>query len=81
MYVYKSVIIKNEIYYYILADNVTMQFHAYSYKYFLNRGNSKYHYYGIRIQPNSPLNALVDHEIQGAMRQSPSAHKRYVIKQ
>ncbi|XP_028412989.1 transcription factor RFX3-like isoform X3 [Dendronephthya gigantea] len=39
------------------------------------RGNSKYHYYGIRIQPNSPLNALVDHEIQGAMRQSPSAHK------
>lgn len=24
------------------------------------RGNSKYHYYGIRIKPNSPLNALQD---------------------
>ncbi|XP_046844164.1 transcription factor RFX3-like [Xenia sp. Carnegie-2017] len=39
------------------------------------RGNSKYHYYGIRIKLNSPLNALVDNDIPGAMRQSPSTHK------
>ncbi|XP_074611964.1 DNA-binding protein RFX2-like isoform X2 [Acropora palmata] len=39
------------------------------------RGNSKYHYYGIRIKPSSPLNALSD-ESQVAMRQSPSTQKR-----
>lgn len=39
------------------------------------RGNSKYHYYGIRIKPSSPLNALSD-EAQVAMRQSPSTQKR-----
>ena len=40
------------------------------------RGNSKYHYYGIRIKPSSPLNQLSDHDSQVAMRQSPSAQKR-----
>ncbi|XP_031558345.1 DNA-binding protein RFX2-like isoform X2 [Actinia tenebrosa] len=39
------------------------------------RGNSKYHYYGIRIKPNSPLNALAD-DSQVALRQSPSTQKR-----
>ncbi|KAL9950553.1 hypothetical protein ACROYT_G043066 [Oculina patagonica] len=39
------------------------------------RGNSKYHYYGIRIKPSSPLNALSD-DAQVAMRQSPSTQKR-----
>lgn len=39
------------------------------------RGNSKYHYYGIRIKPSSPLNALSD-DSQVAMRQSPSTQKR-----
>ncbi|XP_068726666.1 DNA-binding protein RFX2-like isoform X1 [Montipora capricornis] len=39
------------------------------------RGNSKYHYYGIRIKPSSPLNALSE-ESQVAMRQSPSTQKR-----
>ena len=40
------------------------------------RGNSKYHYYGIRIKPSSPLNQLSDHDSQVAMRQSPSTQKR-----
>ncbi|XP_032241540.2 DNA-binding protein RFX2 isoform X3 [Nematostella vectensis] len=39
------------------------------------RGNSKYHYYGIRIKPSSPLNALTD-DAQVALRQSPSTQKR-----
>ncbi|CAH3144394.1 unnamed protein product [Porites lobata] len=40
------------------------------------RGNSKYHYYGIRIKPSSPLNQMSDHDSQVAMRQSPSTQKR-----
>lgn len=42
------------------------------------RGNSKYHYYGIRIKPSSPLNALTD-DTQVALRQSPSTQKRYLL--
>ncbi|XP_013412050.1 DNA-binding protein RFX2 isoform X3 [Lingula anatina] len=34
------------------------------------RGNSKYHYYGIRIKPTSPLNQFTDDQTM-AMRQQP----------
>lgn len=34
------------------------------------RGNSKYHYYGIRIKANSPLNQFTDDQTM-AMRQQP----------
>eukprot|EP00112_Aurelia_sp_Birch-Aquarium-sp1_P006269 Seg1694.8 transcript_id=Seg1694.8/GoldUCD/mRNA.D3Y31 product="Transcription factor RFX3" protein_id=Seg1694.8/GoldUCD/D3Y31 len=38
------------------------------------RGNSKYHYYGIRVKPNSPLARLTD-DTQVAMRQQPNPQK------
>ncbi|XP_076815001.1 DNA-binding protein RFX2-like isoform X3 [Clavelina lepadiformis] len=42
------------------------------------RGNSKYHYYGIRIKGNSPLNRLHDEINYIAMRQQSTNHaKRY----
>ena len=34
------------------------------------RGNSKYHYYGIRIKASSPLNQFTDDQTM-AMRQQP----------
>ncbi|XP_067137889.1 transcription factor RFX3-like isoform X6 [Centruroides vittatus] len=34
------------------------------------RGNSKYHYYGIRVKPNSPLNQITD-DVTTALRQQP----------
>eukprot|EP00105_Crassostrea_gigas_P018508 XP_011436654.1 PREDICTED: DNA-binding protein RFX2-like isoform X4 [Crassostrea gigas] len=37
------------------------------------RGNSKYHYYGIRIKANSPLNQITDNETM-AIRQQPMYH-------
>lgn len=37
------------------------------------RGNSKYHYYGIRIKANSPLNQFTDNETM-AIRQQPMYH-------
>nr|CAB3265546.1 RFX1/2/3 regulatory factor X [Phallusia mammillata] len=39
------------------------------------RGNSKYHYYGIRIKANSPLNRLQDEINCIAMRQQSSLHR------
>lgn len=39
------------------------------------RGNSKYHYYGIRVKPNSPLARLTD-DTQVALRATPSTSKR-----
>lgn len=41
----------------------------------VNRGNSKYHYYGIRVKPNSPLARLTD-DTQVALRATPSTSKR-----
>lgn len=38
------------------------------------RGNSKYHYYGIRVKPDSPLARLTD-DTQVAMRQQPNPQK------
>ncbi|XP_078484876.1 regulatory factor X isoform X11 [Ciona intestinalis] len=40
------------------------------------RGNSKYHYYGIRIKGNSPLNSLQEEISYIAMRQQPSSHTK-----
>ena len=39
------------------------------------RGNSKYHYYGIRVKPDSPLARLTD-DTQVAMRQQPNPQKK-----
>ncbi|XP_068177488.1 MHC class II regulatory factor RFX1-like isoform X2 [Antennarius striatus] len=39
------------------------------------RGNSKYHYYGLRIKSGSPLLRLMDDRQHLAMRQQPFAHK------
>jgi len=39
------------------------------------RGNSKYHYYGIRVKANSPLARLTD-DTQVALRAQPSTSKR-----
>ncbi|XP_048108886.1 DNA-binding protein RFX2 [Alosa alosa] len=40
------------------------------------RGNSKYHYYGIRIKPDSPLNRLQEDSQYMAMRQQPVHQKQ-----
>uniref|UniRef100_A0AAY4DYA1 DNA-binding protein RFX2 n=1 Tax=Denticeps clupeoides TaxID=299321 RepID=A0AAY4DYA1_9TELE len=40
------------------------------------RGNSKYHYYGIRIKPDSPLNRLQEDTQYMAMRQQPVHQKQ-----
>ena len=43
------------------------------------RGNSKYHYYGIRIKANSPLNQFTDDQTM-AMRQQPLYNaKKWVL--
>jgi len=42
------------------------------------RGNSKYHYYGIRIKPDSPLNTFPQDEIV-AIRSAPNQQRRYVF--
>ncbi|XP_064136449.1 DNA-binding protein RFX2 isoform X4 [Loxodonta africana] len=39
------------------------------------RGNSKYHYYGIRLKPESPLNRLQEDTQYMAMRQQPMHQK------
>lgn len=39
------------------------------------RGNSKYHYYGIRVKPDSPLNRLQEDTQYMAMRQQPVHQK------
>ncbi|XP_058137991.1 DNA-binding protein RFX2 isoform X4 [Dasypus novemcinctus] len=39
------------------------------------RGNSKYHYYGIRLKPDSPLNRLQEDVQYMAMRQQPVHQK------
>lgn len=39
------------------------------------RGNSKYHYYGIRLKPDSPLNRLQEDTQYMAMRQQPTHQK------
>ncbi|XP_053158894.1 DNA-binding protein RFX2 isoform X2 [Hemicordylus capensis] len=39
------------------------------------RGNSKYHYYGIRLKPDSPLNRLQEDTQYMAMRQQPIHQK------
>ncbi|XP_069703475.1 DNA-binding protein RFX2-like isoform X2 [Periplaneta americana] len=41
------------------------------------RGNSKYHYYGIRVKPGSTLNQLSEDGTSSAVRQQPSSQKRY----
>uniref|UniRef100_A0A8D3D3H9 DNA-binding protein RFX2 n=1 Tax=Scophthalmus maximus TaxID=52904 RepID=A0A8D3D3H9_SCOMX len=40
------------------------------------RGNSKYHYYGIRVKPDSPLNRLQEDTQYMAMRQQPVHQKQ-----
>ncbi|XP_028301410.1 DNA-binding protein RFX2 isoform X2 [Gouania willdenowi] len=40
------------------------------------RGNSKYHYYGIRVKPDSPLNRLQEDTQYMAMRQQPVQQKQ-----
>uniref|UniRef100_A0A673JKC8 DNA-binding protein RFX2 n=1 Tax=Sinocyclocheilus rhinocerous TaxID=307959 RepID=A0A673JKC8_9TELE len=40
------------------------------------RGNSKYHYYGIRLKPDSPLNRLQEDMQYMAMRQQPFHQKQ-----
>ncbi|XP_071655687.1 DNA-binding protein RFX2 isoform X4 [Patagioenas fasciata] len=40
------------------------------------RGNSKYHYYGIRLKPESPLNRLQEDTQYMAMRQQPVHQKQ-----
>ncbi|XP_066507016.1 transcription factor RFX3 isoform X2 [Hoplias malabaricus] len=40
------------------------------------RGNSKYHYYGIRVKPDSPLNRLQEDMQYMALRQQPVQHKQ-----
>ncbi|XP_070600015.1 DNA-binding protein RFX2 isoform X1 [Erythrolamprus reginae] len=40
------------------------------------RGNSKYHYYGIRLKPESPLNRLQEDAQYMAMRQQPALQKQ-----
>ncbi|XP_059378942.1 DNA-binding protein RFX2 isoform X5 [Carassius carassius] len=40
------------------------------------RGNSKYHYYGIRLKPDSPLNRLQEDTQYMAMRQQPVHQKQ-----
>jgi regulatory factor X 1/2/3 len=44
------------------------------------RGNSKYHYYGIRIKPDSPLNTFPTDDSVVAIRQPPQSAQRYVYK-
>lgn len=39
------------------------------------RGNSKYHYYGIRIKPNSPLNHFVE-DAGFSLRHYPNYHRQ-----
>jgi len=45
------------------------------YFFFFYRGNSKYHYYGIRVKPNSPLARITD-DTHVALRATPSSSKR-----
>ncbi|MGH0161457.1 UNVERIFIED_CONTAM: hypothetical protein FKN15_063731 [Acipenser sinensis] len=40
------------------------------------RGNSKYHYYGLRIKANSPLLRLIEDQQHLAMRQQPFSQKQ-----
>lgn len=42
------------------------------------RGNSKYHYYGLRIKSGSPLLRLMDEQQHMAMRQQPFAQKNRI---
>uniref|UniRef100_A0A3Q2YRV3 DNA-binding protein RFX2 n=1 Tax=Hippocampus comes TaxID=109280 RepID=A0A3Q2YRV3_HIPCM len=44
------------------------------------RGNSKYHYYGIRVKPDSPLNRLQEDTQYMAMRQQPVHQKQRSFK-
>ncbi|GFG33837.1 hypothetical protein Cfor_11041, partial [Coptotermes formosanus] len=41
------------------------------------QGNSKYHYYGIRVIPGSALNQLSEDGTSSNVRQQPSSQKRY----
>uniref|UniRef100_A0A3B5LL91 DNA-binding protein RFX2 n=1 Tax=Xiphophorus couchianus TaxID=32473 RepID=A0A3B5LL91_9TELE len=43
----------------------------------LGTGNSKYHYYGIRVKPDSPLNRLQEDTQYMAMRQQPVHQKQF----
>uniref|UniRef100_A0A673K9S6 MHC class II regulatory factor RFX1-like n=1 Tax=Sinocyclocheilus rhinocerous TaxID=307959 RepID=A0A673K9S6_9TELE len=43
------------------------------------RGNSKYHYYGLRIKSNSPLHRLVEDQQHLAMRQQPYSQKQRCV--
>ncbi|KAL2087008.1 hypothetical protein ACEWY4_018067 [Coilia grayii] len=42
------------------------------------RGNSKYHYYGLRIKAGSPLLRLMEDQQHLAMRQQPFTHKQRI---
>uniref|UniRef100_UPI0037E9B17A MHC class II regulatory factor RFX1 n=1 Tax=Semicossyphus pulcher TaxID=241346 RepID=UPI0037E9B17A len=42
------------------------------------RGNSKYHYYGLRIKSGSPLLRLIDEQQHMAMRQQPFSQKNRI---
>ncbi|TSK18044.1 MHC class II regulatory factor RFX1 [Bagarius yarrelli] len=43
------------------------------------RGNSKYHYYGLRIKSSSPLHRLMEDQQHLAMRQQPFSHKHRCV--
>lgn len=41
------------------------------------RGNSKYHYYGIRIKPDSPLNTYPQEDSPSVAMRQPTTSSRY----
>lgn len=43
------------------------------------RGNSKYHYYGLRIKSSSPLLRLLEDQQHLAMRQQPYSQKQRCV--
>ncbi len=51
-------------------------FTAVSFSHLDFRGNSKYHYYGIRVKPDSPLNRLQEDMQYMALRQQPVQQKQ-----
>lgn len=51
------------------------QYHKYMCVNMCSRGNSKYHYYGLRIKSGSPLLRLMDEQQHLAMRQQPFSQK------
>ena len=59
-----------------MIDNDLTDFFVSLFAVLLWRGNSKYHYYGIRVKPDSPLNRLQEDMQYMAMRQQPMQQKQ-----